>query len=48
VGGDEVAEGFLFPFACVSEHTWFAEATDVTPLVVSHSNPILIMPCQHD
>ena len=27
--GDEVGEGFLFPFACVSEHTRFAEVTEM-------------------
>lgn len=29
MGGDEGGEGFLHPFACVSEHTRFAEATEM-------------------
>ena len=28
VSGDEAGEGFIFPFACVSEHTRFTEATE--------------------
>ena len=29
VGRDEVGEDFLSPFACVCEHTRFAEATEM-------------------
>ena len=29
MGGDEVGKGFIFPFACVDEHTRFAEATEM-------------------
>jgi len=29
VSRDEVGEGFLFPFACVSEHTRFTEVTEM-------------------
>ena len=27
--GTKWARVFFFPFACVSEHTWFAEATEM-------------------
>ena len=29
MSGDEVGEGFLSPFACVTEHTRFIEAAEM-------------------
>ena len=40
MGGDEGGEGFVFPFACVSEHTRFAEAIENYVMFMCDSNSL--------